>query len=88
VLEVNLTEDIPSPIFANPPAAGRAGSCSLIVRQDGTGARSLAWDGSLRWLGGEPPGITGVANAADVYSLVTRDGGVTWYGFLGGQDFS
>ena len=88
VLEVTLTEDVASLVLANPPAAGRAGSCSFIVRRDGTGGRSLAWDGAIRWPSGEPPAITGAANAVDVNSLVTRDGGVSRYGFLGGQDFS
>jgi hypothetical protein len=88
VFEVTLTEDVASLILANPPAAGRAGSCSLIVRQDGTGGRSLPWGGALKWLGGAPPAITSAANAVDVYALMTRDGGETWLGFPGGQDFS
>ena len=24
----------------------------------------------------------------DIYAIVTKDGGATWYGFPGGQDFS
>jgi hypothetical protein len=86
--EVTLTQDVTALILANPPAAGRAGSCSLIVKQDATGGRSFAWNESIKWAGGEPPAITSAENAIDVYSLVTRDGGVTWYGFPGGQDFS
>jgi trimeric autotransporter adhesin len=88
VFQVTLTQNVTSLILAHPPAANRAGSCSLIVRQDGTGGRSLAWNGAIKWPGGTPPAVTSAANAVDVYSLVTRDGGVTWYGFLGGQDFS
>ena len=88
VFEVTLTQNVTSLILANAPAAGRAGSCTLIVRQDATGGRSLAWPGSTNWAGGAPPAITSAANAIDVLSLVTRDGGVTWYGFPGGQDFS
>lgn len=86
--EVTLTQDVTALILANPPAAGRAGSCSLIVKQDATGGHSFAWNESIKWAGGEPPAITSAENAIDVYSLVTRDGGVTWYGFPGGQDFS
>lgn len=87
VFEVTLTQNVTSLVLANPPAAGRAGSCTLIVRQGGAGGRSLAWQGSIRWPGGTSPSITSTANAIDVFSLITRDGGATWYGFLGGQDF-
>jgi hypothetical protein len=88
VFEVNLTQDVTSLSVVHPPAAGRAGSCSLILKQDGTGGRTLTWPASVKWAGGEPPAITSAADAVDVYALITRDGGATWYGFPGGQDFS
>ena len=37
---------------------------------------------------GGAPQVTSAANAIDVYALITRDGGATWFGFPGGQDFS
>jgi hypothetical protein len=88
VFEVILTENVTSLIVAHPPASGRAGSCSLILRQDATGGRTLAWPASVKWAGGAPPPITSAADAIDVYALITRDGGATWFGFPGGQDFS
>jgi hypothetical protein len=88
VFEVALTQNVTALVLANPPAADRAGCCSLIVRQDSTGGRSFAWHDSIKWPGGAPPAITSAAHSVDVFSLITRDGGVTWYGFLGGQDFS
>jgi hypothetical protein len=88
VLEVTLTQNVTSLVLADPPSAGRAGSCSLILRQDSTGGRSIAWGSSIRWPGGVAPALSSSANAVDVFSLITRDGGTTWYGFLGGQDFS
>jgi len=75
-------------ILAQPPAPGRAGSCSIILRQDSTGGRTLAWPGAVKWAGGAPPSLTSAADAIDVYALITRDGGETWLGFPGGQDFS
>jgi hypothetical protein len=87
VFEVTLNEDVTTLALANPPAAGRAGSCTLILRQDATGGRTLAWPGSIRWPAGNPPAISVAANAADVFAFVTTDGGTTWYGFLGGKDF-
>ncbi len=88
VFEVVLTENVTSLILANAPAAGRAGAATLILRQDATGGRTLAWLSSVRWAGGLPPLVTPAPNAVDIYALITRDGGTTWYGFPGGQDFS
>jgi hypothetical protein len=88
VFEVVLTQNVTSLVLANAPAAGRAGTCTLILRQDATGGRTFVWPASTNWAGGAPPAVTSAAHAVDIYSLVTRDGGVTWYGFPGGQDFS
>jgi hypothetical protein len=88
VFDVVLTEDVTSLILANPPAAGRAGSATLILKQDATGGRTLTWPGAVRWAGGTPPLVTPAANAVDIYALMTGDGGTSWYGFAGGQDFS
>jgi hypothetical protein len=88
VFDVVLTANVTSLILANPPATGRAGSATLILRQDATGGRTLAWPASVRWAGGMPPVVTPAANAIDIYAFVTRNGGATWFGFPGGQDFS
>ena len=87
VFDVVLTANVTSLILANPPAAGRAGSATLILRQDATGGRTLAWPGSVRWAGGTQPLVTPAANAVDIYAFITRDTAI-WYGFPGGQDFS
>jgi hypothetical protein len=88
VFEVVLTQSVTSLVLAHPPAAGRAGSCSIILRQDATGGRTLTWPAAVKWAGGAPPLITTAANAIDVYALITRDGGTSWFGFPAGQDFS
>jgi hypothetical protein len=88
VFDVTLTANVTSLTLANPPTAGRAGSATLIVRQDATGGRTLAWPSSVSWAGGTPPVVTPAANAVDIYAFITRNGGATWFGFPGGQDFS
>jgi hypothetical protein len=88
VFEAVLTEDVTSLVLANPPVAGRAGSCTLIVKQDATGGRTLAWPASVLWSGGAQPVISIAADASDIVALITRDGGARWYGFLAGKDFS
>jgi hypothetical protein len=88
VFEVTLTGNVTSLVLANPPAAGRAGSATLILKQDATGGRTLAWPSSVRWAGGTPPLVTLATNAVDVYAFITRNGGATWFGFPAGQGFS
>jgi hypothetical protein len=88
VFEVILTQNVTSLVLANPPAAGCAGSCSIILRQDATGGRTLSWPSSIKWAGGAPPPITTAAGAVDFYGLITRDGGENWFGFPAGQNFS
>ena len=88
VFQVTLTGNVTILTLANPPASGRAGACTLILKQDATGGRTLAWPSSVLWAAGMRPLVTPAANAVDIYAFVTRDGGVTWYGFPGGQGFS
>ena len=88
VFDVVLTANVTSLILAKPPAAGRAGSATLILKQDATGGRTLAWPASVRWAGGTPPVVSPAANTVDIYAFITRNGGATWFGFPAGQDFS
>ena len=74
--------------FSNPPASGSAGAFTLIQNQDGTGSRTVAWPASAEWAGGSARTITSTASSTDVFTFITTDGGTTWYGFTGGQDFS
>jgi hypothetical protein len=87
VFEVVLTEDVVSFILANPPTAGLAVGCCLILKQDNAGGRTVAWPSSIRWASGVRPMLSGAKNAVDFLVFVTRDGGATWYGFVSGTDF-
>jgi hypothetical protein len=87
VFEVTLTENVVSLILANPPAAGLARACCLILKQDDTGGRTLAWPSSIRWTDGIRPVVSSAKNAVDFFVLLTRDAGATWYGFIGGRNF-
>jgi hypothetical protein len=88
VVEVILDQDVASLVLANPPAAGRAGTLTLILRQDGSGGRTLAWPAAVKWAGGQPPALSPDPDAVDIFALVTRDGGTTWYGFVAGLGFA
>ena len=88
VFEVVLTANVTSLVFANPPTTGRAGSATLILRQDATGGRTVTWPTSILWAGGTAPLVTSAANAVDIYGFITRNGGTTWYGFPAGKGFA
>lgn len=88
VFEVTLTENVTTLTISNPPASGKAGSLTLILKQDGTGSRTFAWPASVKSAGGTDPTISSAANAIDIYTLLTTDAGTTWYVFTGGQAFA
>lgn len=88
VFEVTLTENVTTLTISNPPASGKAGSLTLILKQDATGGRTFAWPASVKSAGGTDPTISSAANAIDIYTLLTTDAGTTWYVFTGGQSFS
>jgi hypothetical protein len=87
VFNLTLTGDC-TYTFSNPPASGSAGAFTLIQNQDGTGSRTVTWPASVEWAGGSAPDITSTASSTDVFTFITTDGGTTWYGFTGGQEFS
>jgi len=87
VFTSTLTENT-AVAFTNPPATGTAQGFTVVFTQDATGGRTVTWPASVQWAGGTAPTITSAANATDVITLITYDGGTTYYGFLAGQDFS
>ena len=52
------------------------------VKDDTTTARTITWPSSVQWSGGSAPTLlnNSSANEAQIFLLVTRDMGVTWYG--------
>lgn len=68
--------------FTNPPTSGTSFSFTLIVTQHSS-AVTLTWPGGVDWAGGSAPDAAG-NNEVQAYGFVTRDGGTTYYGFLGG----
>jgi hypothetical protein len=60
--------------------SGKGCTMTLLLRQDGTGGRTVTWPGSVTWLGGVTPVLQSAASALDVITLFTLDGGTTWIG--------
>lgn len=55
----------------------------LILKQDGTGSRTVTWDSDVKWPSSTAPTITATASKADVFSFVCD--GTYWYGVVAGQ---
>lgn len=70
----------------NAPAAGRALGIAIILIADGT-VRTVTWPASVKWPNGTTPVLTGTAGKRDVFTLVTEDNGVTWFGVVVGQNY-
>lgn len=74
--------------MANVPAGVNfAFNLTLALMQDGVGSRSVVWPASVRWGNGVAPILSLGANKTDFVSLLTFDGGSSWYGFVSGQNY-
>ena len=72
--------------FANPPASPRV--MSFMVQTVGTGAAStVTWPSNVKWDSNATPTCSTTLNKVDIFTFLTHDGGVTYYGFVGGQNF-
>jgi hypothetical protein len=70
-------------------ATAGAISFSVFLRNDATAGRSITWhpSGTVKWTNGTQPVRTTTANAADIWSFFTVDGGATWYGSISVYNF-
>ena len=67
--------------YTNAPS-GRMVSFTIAVKQDATGGRTITWPSGTKWPGGVAPPATTSANAIDIWSVMTYDGGSTWVSSL------
>ena len=81
---VNQTMNTTLAISNVDQTAGRTSSVSLVLKQDATGGRSVTWPTGTKWPLGVAPTLTTTANAINVVTFMTIDGGTTWLGFLAG----
>ena len=84
---VTMSANITTLSFSNVPTNTRVYNATLILVQDATGGRTINWPTSIKWPGGTAPTLTTQANKIDVITIMTYDGGTSWLGFVGGQNF-
>lgn len=63
------------------PTAGQG--FRLIIKQDGTGSRTITWPSSVKWPSSTAPTITATASKADILDF--ESDGTNWYGYVVGQ---
>lgn len=68
------------------PTAVSGKSFLLLLRQDGTGSRTVTWPASVKWPSGNAPTITSTASKQDILAFVSD--GTNWYGSGGGQNYT
>lgn len=79
---IQLTQDtnIGTLAFSNPPTSGQAFVVTIIRIKDATGtARTITFPASVKWAGGAAPTLTSTASCVDILTLVSYDGGTTYY---------
>ena len=67
------------------PTAVSGKSFIMLLKQDGTGSRTVTWS-TVAWPGGTAPTITSTASKQDIYSFYSD--GSKWYGTTVGQNYT
>jgi len=81
--KTTLTENV-TVTLSNPPASGTYGQCVIqIVQAASGGPYTVTWPASVIWPSGATPTMSTGANAKDIYTMVTIDGGSSWFGNFG-----
>jgi len=68
------------------PTATAGRSFMMILKQDGTGSRTVTWPASVKWPAGTAPTITATASRSDKF-VFTADG-TNWIGSNAGQNYT
>ena len=94
VFNISLTRNLTKFKFINRPVTTGVFTVTLVLTQDATGGRAVAWAyeiggvaGNIKWAQGFVPTMTTTAGKTDIYSFFSSDGGTNWFGFIGGQIF-
>lgn len=60
--------------------SGRNYTFTFYCLQSGAGSFTITWPASVKWSGGSAPVLTTTTAKMDIITLMTRDGGTTFYG--------
>ena len=71
--------------LSNPPASGIAGTMTVIFT-NGNAHGDHSFHSSIKWPGDNAPTLS--SSGVDIITFMTIDAGTTYYGFVGGLNFS
>lgn len=57
----------------------------LILKQDGTGSRTVTWFSTIRWVGASAPTLTTTINRWDIFAFIYD--GTQYFGSIVGQNY-
>lgn len=89
VFNLTLSENVVSLDIGNLPA-GDVNAFTLVVTQNNTEAKTLNWAGSnitIKWPDNATPLVSSTLNKIDIFSFMSIDQGVSFFGFVGGQAY-
>jgi len=73
--------------FTNPAASGKASFATLKIIQGST-ARTITWNSSIKWAADTAPTLSTGNDNVDIFTFYTIDGGTNYYGVVAGQVMS
>ena len=79
IFHITLRKNIINIAFDNLPEADKSYSCTLIFKQDVLGSRKVVFPETVLWSYGEVAVLATKPNHADVITLMTFDGGETFF---------
>lgn len=85
-----LTEALTDLVIVNVPTGGTVSLTLILTNSNAPDSFNLGtiFTETIIWAGGITPTLTATADAVDIFTFVTTNGGSSWIGLTGGQDFS
>lgn len=81
-----LTGNVTSLTLPTSPISEQSGTITLVLTQDATGNRTIAWPAGIKWPDGIVQQPAAAANSLTVFNLLWT--GTQWLGLLGGKSFA
>lgn len=85
IIASSLTSTTTAITCTSSGSTGDVGTHVTLFLTQGTGSNVVTWSSNVKWPTGIAPALSFEAGATDVFSLITYDHGVTWFGFLNGS---
>ena len=68
--------------------ATKGSTMTVLLRQDGTGSRTVTWPASVVWAAGTAPVLSTAAGRVDIISLLSVNGGTVWFGAVAAAGYA